>query len=49
VLNLLVTPTGDRDGELACLITLAAQTSIAKYQPKGHYTASVRVCLRRQQ
>lgn len=44
----LVTPNGDREDELACLITLAARTAIAHYQPKGLYKASGQKCLRKQ-
>lgn len=43
----LVTPNGDREDELACLITLAAKTAIAHYRPKGLYKASGQQCLRR--
>ena len=45
----LVTPNGDREDELACLITLAARTAIAQYQSKGLYKASGQECLRKQQ
>ena len=44
----LVTPNGDREDELACLITLAAKTAIAHYQPKGLDKVSGQACLRRQ-
>lgn len=44
----LVTPNGDREDELACMIALAARTAIAYYQPKGLHRASGQQCLRRQ-
>ena len=44
----LVTPNGDREDELACLITLAAKTAIAHYQLKGLDKVSGQACLRRQ-
>lgn len=44
----LITPNGDREDELACLITLAARTAIAQYQPKGLYKRSGQECLRKQ-
>jgi hypothetical protein len=44
----LVTPNGDREDELACLITLAAKTAIAQYRPQGIYKASGQQCLRKQ-
>jgi len=44
----LVTPNSDREDELACLITLAARTAVAQYQPKGQYKTSGQECLRRQ-
>ena len=43
----LLTPNGDREDELACLITLAAKTAIAHYQPAGLYKASGQECLRK--
>jgi hypothetical protein len=43
----LVTPNGDREDELACMITLAAKTAIAQYRQKGLYKASGQACLRK--
>ena len=43
----LVTPDGDREDEFACLITLAAKTAIAQYQPQGLYRMSGQQCLRK--
>jgi len=43
----LVTPNGDREDELACLITLAAKTAIAHFRPEGLYRASGQQCLRK--
>jgi hypothetical protein len=44
----LVTPNGDREDDLFCLITLAAKTAIAEYRPKGLHRASGQACLRRE-
>jgi hypothetical protein len=44
----LVTPNGDREDELACLIRLAARNAIEHYRPKGRYKASGQQCLRRE-
>jgi hypothetical protein len=43
----LITPNGDREDELACLIELATREAIARYQPKGLIKLSGQACLRR--
>jgi hypothetical protein len=43
----LVTPNGDREDELACLIALAAKTAIDHYQPRGLHKTSGQQCLRK--
>ena len=43
----LVTPNGDREDELACLIKLATREAIARYQPKGMVRLSGQSCLRK--
>lgn len=42
----LVTPNGDREDELVCLIDLAAREAISRYQPKGLVKLSGQSCLR---
>jgi hypothetical protein len=44
----LVTPNGDREDELACLIGLAARSAIEKYKPAGSEKISGQPCLRHQ-
>lgn len=43
----LMTPNGDREDELACLITLAARTALANYQPTGALQTDGQSCLRK--
>lgn len=43
----LLTPNGDREDELDCLIRLATKTAIANYQPSGLYKQSGQDCLRK--
>jgi hypothetical protein len=43
----LVTPNGDREDELACLIRLATREAIARYRPKGLIKLSGQACLRK--
>jgi len=43
----LVTPNGDREDELACLIRLATREAIARYRPKGLLKLSGQSCLRK--
>ena len=43
----LVTPNGDREDELACLIGRAAHEAIARYRPTGLIELSGQACLRR--
>lgn len=43
----LVTPNGDREDELACLIRLATREAIARYRPKGLVRLSGQSCLRK--
>lgn len=43
----LVTPNGDREDELACLIRLATRQAIARYRPKGIVRLSGQSCLRK--
>lgn len=43
----LVTPNGDREDELACLIRLATREAIGRYQPKGLVKLSGQSCLRK--
>lgn len=43
----LVTPDGDREDELACLIGLAARTAVEKYKPDGLMRISGDACLRK--
>jgi len=43
----LMTPNGDREDELACLIGLAARNAIEKYKPAGLIKVSGQSCLRR--
>lgn len=42
----LVTPNGDREDELACLIRLATREAIARYRPSGMVKLSGQSCLR---
>jgi hypothetical protein len=43
----LITPNGDREDELACLIELATREAIARYQPRGLIKLSGQSCLRK--
>jgi hypothetical protein len=43
----LVTPNGDREDELACMIEFATREAIARYQPKGLIKLSGQSCLRK--
>jgi len=43
----LITPNGDREDELACLIELATREAIARYKPKGLIKLSGQACLRK--
>lgn len=43
----LVTPNGDREDELDCLIRFAARNAIEKYQPAGLIRISGQACLRK--
>jgi hypothetical protein len=46
VAAMLVTPNGDREDELACLIGLATRTAVEKYKPAGFMAISGDGCLR---
>jgi hypothetical protein len=43
----LVTPNGDREDELACMIDFAAREAIARYRPNGLIKLSGQSCLRK--
>jgi len=43
----LLTPNGDREDEMDCLIALAARTALARYQPKGLLVTDGQSCLRK--
>lgn len=43
----LITPNGDREDELACLIRLATREAIARYRPEGLIRLSGQSCLRK--
>ncbi|MBL0370613.1 hypothetical protein JJB09_01105 [Rhizobium sp. KVB221] len=44
----LLTPNGDREDELVCLIDLATKNAIAHYKPTGLHKSSGQACLRKQ-